>query len=248
MHTPIIKYYTIFNGFPELVHGFSTRLGGVSRPPFETLNLGLHTVDDTQAVHENRRLFFNALGVDPQRVVFPQQIHSADIKIVGQPGAVAHCDALITNQPNVFLSIQTADCFPVFLYDPVQKVVAIIHSGWRGTAKNITGQTLRKMHAHFNVQAANILALIGPGVQKQCYQVDRSVVDFFAPEFYETDTPHHFLLDLQGAIYHQLLNEGVPAEQIEMDRDCTHCRSDLYYSYRRDGKKSGRMMGIIGIK
>ncbi len=245
---PVIKFYTLFNSLPGLIHGFSTRQGGVSLPPFDSLNLGLSTPDDPQAVSKNRKLFFKTLGIPAERVVFPEQVHSDTIKIVRQPGNVAKCDALITDRPNLYLSIQTADCFPVFLVDPQKDIVAIVHSGWQGTARNIVGKTIRKMKVLFNVRAENILAVIGPGVQKNCYQVDGSVIPYFDPDFYKDDGPGHYLLDLQGAIRQQILNEGVPQQQVETDPDCTHCRSDLYYSYRRDGQRSGRMMGIIGLR
>ncbi len=248
MPKPEIKYYSLFEKFPELVHGFSTRIGGVSQAPFTSLNLGASTPDDAERVRENRRLFFKALNIPQERIVFPRQVHSANIRIVNHPGIIAACDALITAQNDLFLSIQTADCFPVFLFDPNQRVVAIVHSGWRGTAKNIVGKTIRQMIAHFAVQPAHILAVIGPGVQKSCYQVDETVVLHFDAEFYRQDGPAHYLLDLQGAIHRQMTDAGIRGEHIEVDLECTHCRSDLYYSYRRDGKQSGRMMGIIGLR
>ncbi len=248
MTEPKIKHYSIFSSFPKLVHGFSTRIGGISLPPFDSLNLGLSTKDDREAVLENRRRFFKALRIASERVVYPQQVHDDTIQTVTQPGIVAECDALITNRTNLFLSIQTADCFPIFLYDSHEQAVAIVHSGWRGTARNIAGKTIRKLKQTFNVRPQNLLVAIGPGVQKSCYQVDDSVIPYFDPDFYEEDGPGHYLLDLQGAIRQQILSEGVPGGQIEVDPDCTHCRSDLYYSYRRDGEHSGRMMGIIGIR
>lgn len=248
MAKPLIKFYSIFSPFPKLVQGFSTRIGGISRPPFDSLNLGLSTQDDRQAVVVNRQLFFKALNVPAERMVFPQQVHSDTIRIVTKPCIVAKCDALITNQPNLFLSIQTADCFPVFFFDPQEQVVAIVHSGWAGTAKNIVGETIRKLKETFEIQPQNLHIAIGPGVQKSCYQVDDVVIPYFDSDFYEEDGTGHYLLDLQGAIRQQILNEGVPNEQIDADPDCTHCRSDLYYSYRRDGQQSGRMMGIIGMR
>lgn len=242
-----IKYFDLLKPFPQLIHGFSTRVGGVSLPPFNTLNLGLHTGDDPKAVQQNRALFFNALGIRKQNVVFPEQVHSDTIRFVDTPGIVPHCDALITNRTNLFLSIQTADCFPVFVYDPVQKAVGIIHSGWRGTVKNIVGQTIRQFKARFHSEPERLLVAVGPGVQQSCYQIDEATAKYFHPKFLKPDGPEHFKLNLQGAIIEQIRDEGVPNANIEIDTDCTHCRSDLYYSYRRDGKQSGRMMGIIGI-
>jgi len=110
--------YKTFKIFPKsaLLHAYSTRKGGISPSPFDSLNLGKNTADDPANVDENRRLFFTALNVDIRRCVFPQQVHSANVKIVNEAGLVKNCDALITREKNLFLTIQTADCFPVFLY------------------------------------------------------------------------------------------------------------------------------------
>ncbi len=252
MHTkmtfPELVTFRIFEGFPELVHGFSTRKGGVSKPPFDALNLGLSTGDNPRVVEQNRERYFNALGIVRERVVFPQQVHSADVQIVTAPGIVEQCDALITQKTNLFLSIQTADCFPVFLFHPQTRTVAIVHSGWRGTAQNIVGKAVRLMREKLGVPSAELLVAIGPGVQQSCYQVDQKTAEHFLPQYLLPDGPGHFKLDVQGAIVYQLKEVGIPEGNIEMDQRCTHCEATLFYSYRRDGQKSGRMMGIIGLK
>lgn len=244
---PVIKTFQIFNGFRELLHGFSTRRGGFSKPPFHALNLGLSTPDDPETVKKNRDLFFNALKLPKKNLVFPQQTHSANVQIVNQPGIVLDCDALITNQTNLFLTVQTADCFPVFIFDPIKKVVALVHSGWRGTAQNIVGRTIQKMEETFGCKTEHLLVAIGPGVQQSCYQVDDKTARHFEQRFLQPDGPGHFKLDVQGKIIAQLKECKVPENQIEWDKQCTHCAVDDYYSYRRDGLNSGRMMGIIGI-
>ncbi len=244
---PIFRQFSIFSNFPELVQAFSTRVGGFSQPPFDSLNLGLSTADDVHTVRRNRTLFFKALGLSAEQMVFPQQVHSANVQVVRQPGVIAECDALITAEKNLFLTVQTADCFPVFLYDPIKKVVALVHSGWRGTAQNIVGKTVLRMKNDFNCQAEDLRVGIGPGVQQMCYQVDQQTAKHFEPRFLKDDGPGHFRLDLQGAIIHQLQQSGVPLKHIEVENVCTHCAQETYFSYRRDGQNSGRMMGVIGI-
>ncbi len=244
---PVLKKFALLSQYPSLIHAFSTRKGGVSEPPFHYLNLGLSTTDDPERVKANRRLFFEALNIKEDRLVFPQQVHSANIQIVKKAGVVAECDALITDTPNLFLTVQTADCFPVFVFDPQNKVTAIIHSGWRGTAQNIVGKTIRAMRETFRCSPENILVGIGPGVQKSCYQIDEKTAQYFDKQFLSPDGPGHFKLDLLEAIVFQLTEQGVLPGHVERDATCTHCATDEYFSYRRDGNYSGRMMGVIGM-
>jgi len=243
----IIRTFKNFSVFPELLQAFSTRRGGVSAPPYNDLNLGLRTSDEKASVLENRRRFFNLLHIKETQLVFPEQVHGDRVAIVRQPGTIPACDGLITDQKDLFLTIQTADCFPVFLFEPKRQVAAIVHSGWRGTAKNITGKTINLIKEKLDGRAQNLIASIGPGVQQSCYQVDRPVAAAFKAQFLRADGTEHFLLDVQGAILAQLKAAGVPERQIQCDRTCTHCAAPLYYSYRRDGLNSGRMMGVIGI-
>ncbi len=246
---PEIRRFEIFRPFERyLIHGFSTRKGGVSKPPYHSLNLGLHTGDARQAVFENRKRYFDALGISEQRVVYPEQVHSDSIVFAKEPGIVPHCDALVTDQAGLYLSIQTADCFPVFIFDPVHRAVGLVHSGWRGTAQNIVGKTIERFEEHFDSAPNDLFIAIGPGVQQSCYQVDRVTAQHFSVKFLLPDGRDHFKLDVQGAITEQILTKGVPSRNIEIDKTCTHCQEDLYYSYRRDGKRSGRMMGIIGLR
>lgn len=244
----LLNSFKLFAEYPHLVQVFSTRKGGFSRAIFQGLNLGMHTKDNPAHVQKNCRLFFSKMNITQQQLVFPAQVHSDHVQIVNKPGVVKNCDALITNQANLFLTIQTADCFPLFIYDPVQRVTAIVHSGWRGTAKNIAAKTIQMMIKNFSCVPQNLRAGIGPGVQQSCYQVDQAVAEFFEREFLISDGSTHFKLDVQGAIYRQLLQQGLAEKNIERDLTCTHCAQDLYYSYRRDGQNSGRMMGVIGLR
>ncbi len=239
--------FSLFQNQPRLVQAFSTRKGGVSFPPYGALNLGLHTGDKRENVYKNRALYFEALHIPQDKLVFPEQVHSDCVKVVDKPGKVSRCDALIARNSNLFLTIQTADCFPVFLYDPQARVVGIIHSGWRGTARNIVGKTIALMESECNVNPERIIAAIGPGVQQSCYQVDDQTASHFNERDLVPDGIGHFKLDVQGAIVRQLQNAGVADERMERDTTCTHCETDLYYSYRRDGHQSGRMMGVIGM-
>ncbi len=240
--------FSRFKTHSNLLQINSTRVGGSSTEPYHFLNLGMHSGDDRQTVHKNRTHFFNILAIPENRLVFPEQVHSDNVIWVQDPGIVRDCDALVTNVPNLFLTIQTADCFPVFLFDPMRQVIAIIHSGWRGTAKNIVQKAIRLMSENGNSLPEDILAGIGPGIQQSCYQVDEKTSSHFDTTYLIPDGPGHFKLDVQGAILDQLLDAEIKWDNIEVDSTCTHCAKGLYYSYRRDGQRSGRMMGVIGFR
>lgn len=241
------KTFSIFKDLP-VIHGFSTRKGGVSKGPFSSLNLGLHTKDNAESVKENRTIFFKQLGLKSENLVFPQQIHSAHIKTATTAGIVSGCDALVTGTKGLVLTIQTADCFPVFIFDPLKNVCAIIHSGWRGTAAAVVPETIKRMQREFGCSALNLLAAVGPGIQQKNYQVDEITAGHFEKEFIRKDGPGHFRLDIQSAIRKQLTDSGISKYHIETDKTCTFESVDLYYSYRRDGNKSGRMMGVIALR
>ncbi len=245
---PFIQSYSLFSKYQTLLQVFSTRSGGFSKAPYNSLNLGMHSGDDKKTVTQNRDHFFKSVNIPKERLVFPEQVHSANVHLVSKPGVIAKCDALITSERNLFLTIQTADCFPVFLFDPRAGAIGIVHSGWRGTAAHIVPKTISLMENKLNCRTGNMLAAIGPGVQQSCYQVDTETASRFDAKFLLADGPGHFKLDVQGTIVEQLLASGIERENIEVDKTCTHCATDRYYSYRRDGKQSGRMMGVIGMR
>lgn len=242
----LIKF-KIFQQFPTLIHAFSTRRGGLSVGPFQSLNLGLNSGDDKQTVLKNRQLLFDLLNINPNRLVYPQQIHSSNVSIVDQPGVINNCDAVISKSPNLFLTIQTADCFPVFIFDPKTMAIGLVHSGWKGTSENIVGKTIKKMSIEFGSKGENILAGIGPGVQQRNYQVDLTVASKFEKKYLMPDGPGHCKLNIQKVIIDQLLEECLILDHIECNNNCSYEAGDLFYSYRRDGKFSGRMMGILGL-
>lgn len=242
----LIKF-KIFQQFPTLIHAFSTRRGGLSVGPFQSLNLGLNSGDDKQTVLKNRQLLFDLLNINPNRLVYPQQIHSSNVSIVDQPGVINNCDAVISKSRNLFLTIQAADCFPVFIFDPNTMIIGLVHSGWKGTSENIVGKTIKKMSIEFGSKVENILAGVGPGVLQRNYQVDLTVARKFEKKYLMPDGPDHYKLNIQKVIIDQLLAEGVILNHIECDNTCSYETSDLFYSYRRDGKFSGRMMGILGL-
>jgi YfiH family protein len=236
----------LFSRFPNLLFGMSTVDGGVSPGTFG-MNLSFHVPDDPANVHENRRLFFGALGLTPEQAAFTRQEHTSDILTVNTPGQNDTCDALKTDRTGLFLAISVADCTPVMLYDPVRNVVAGIHAGWRGTVGRIVEKTIRRMQEENATEPNDIVAFIGPSAGKCCYEVGPEVAERFPAECTSPSAvPGKSMLDVKHANVIQLLDNGVCNSNIEVHQDCTiHDRR--YHSHRRDGSGSGRMFAVIGI-
>ncbi len=170
-----------------------------------------------------------------------QQIHSAEVLVAGdRPGRAGEGDALITSQPDVTVSVRTADCYPILLVDPEVRAVAVVHAGWRGTAGRIVARTLDRMRVEFGTDARQVFAAIGPGIGECCYEVGEEV----AAQFGRTAAGK---LDLAAENRKQLLSAGVAESRIELLSHCTRCDADRFHSYRRDGEQAGRMISFIGI-
>lgn len=248
-----------FGSFPVLekagfVHGCSCRLHGKSEVVDGTLNLALHVGDNQQLVVENRQSFAEALGVDAAKFTTCQQVHGSKVvriteELVGSGAVcfddtVADTDALICNIPQVPLMLFYADCVPVLLADTVSGAVGLAHAGWRGTVAKIAQKTLVAMADEFGTKAENVVAAIGPSIGQCCYEVDDFVrnqaagyEEFFAPK----EEQGKYMLDLWSYNVKQLLECGVPSENIAVAGVCTAHNSDLFCSYRAESGKTGRM-------
>jgi YfiH family protein len=235
-----------FSAYPSLVFGFSTRIDGVSPEPF-ALNLSFSVGDNRDRVVENRRRFLGVLKVPPDRLAIPKQSHSNTVQRVNHPGEYANCDALVTGEKGVYLVVSVADCIPLFMYDPIRKVVASVHVGWRGSASGIVVETTRILRAEFATKTQDLVAYLGPSARACCYEVREEVANRFPPQFLQPKSPGKLLLDLAGVTKAELIQSGVRQDRIEEDGNCTICTPELFHSYRRDGQRSGRMMGVIGL-
>ncbi len=246
---PSLIRFSIFTPFPELVCAFSTRIGGVSESPYDGQNMGLKTGDDPDNVLRNRKSFFSKLGISEKEIAFSDQIHGTKIAAVFKPGVYESCDALITNEPNTFLAIQTADCFPLFFYEPQQKAVAAVHAGWRGAISGIVPATLDLLVEKYRIQTEQLRVAIGPGLQKECFEVGEVVFKQVDEKFLtkHPDRQKRYF-DLYGFLFDQLTEKNVLPDHIFDLNHCTKCLEQRYFSFRRDGKQSGRMIGLIGIR
>ena len=266
-----------FKKISWLVHGFSTRLGGVSL--FEgqkVLNLSFTNWDARESVVENRRLFQAALGAKELALVSLKQIHSDLIHIFpAAPAEPCKGDASASNLPGLLLGVQTADCVPILLVDPKKRAVAAIHAGWRGTLARIAEKAVGRMRAEFGSKPADLLAALGPSIGPCCYEVGTELVTKFTTQFSDAHDyfdeprsgdepnplqwlnmappghqppPKNVHLDLRKANRSQLLAAGLGAKNIFASDLCTACRTDLLFSYRREGPLSGRLLSVIGIR
>ena len=233
---------------PELiVAGFTTRLGGVSLPPFDSLNLGVHTADDPESVRENYRILYTRMGVTGDNVALMRQIHGARIRVVDRGGLYPDTDCLLTAEPGVLLGVRTADCVPLLLHDPRTGTVGAAHCGWRPIAAGIIERTIETMRLEWSTTPEDILAALGPSAGPCCYEVGTEIAERFdASSVVRRRESLH--VDLHGEITLRLRAAGVSGRRIESLPHCTICAESLYFSHRRDGDRSGRMMGYIMMK
>ncbi len=239
-------------------------MGGVSISPYETLNLAFHVGDDPKKVVENRQRFLNALGLRLQDLTAGEQIHSDQIRIIKSEecgrGALEYdtaflgTDGFISNEKCVVLSSYYADCVPLFIYDPVNKVVGLAHAGWKGTLKRIGAHTIEKMGKSFGTNAKDCLVGIGPSIGPCCYEVDEHVIEPLKAEFSEWQElaikkeNERWKLNLWQTNQRVFLSAGVRPENIEISGLCTSCHTELFFSYRKENGKTGRMDSIISLK
>jgi len=240
-----------------LVGGFSTRNGGVSRPPYNSLNLGLNTDDHLAQVEGNRSTFARSFDLSPHQLLTVKQVHGTDLLLIDEPNPdLSHflsleVDAIVTNQPGIMIGILVADCFPVLLWGGNEKVAAVAHVGWRGAAKGILGKVVNAMVKDFNCSPGAMQAAIGPGIGAHKYEVDRPVRDAFRQgsgfwaEIAKETRLGHWQLDIARSCRLQLEQAGLPAGNIETANECTCCRPELFYSYRRDQGETGRQIGFL---
>lgn len=237
--------------------GFTTRNGGTSRAPFNSLNLGFHTGDQQAAVEANRTAVARAFDVAPHLLLTVQQVHGSEILVIDQPNPdLSHfqrveCDAVITNQPGMMLGILVADCFPVLIYDPDGAAAGVVHVGWRGAAAGLPGRTVQAMTEMFGSRPERLCAAIGPGIGGHGYEVDRPVREAFRAgageweQIAKETRLGHWLLDLRRSCELQLLAAGLSPQRIDAVQECTCCHRETFYSYRRDQGRTGRQMGFV---
>ena len=263
-----IKYFNCreLDNTNLVINAFTARTGGVSRTPFNNLNLSYNVGDEESRVAENRKIILDALSIDYRTVVTAQQVHKDKIALVRKEdkgkGAfkyskgIAQTDALITDIPGIPLLMCYADCVPIFILDPVKKAIALIHSGRKGTELELTLKTLFKMKKIFETNPRSCLAAIFPSIGPCCYNIkeENKIDDYWLNEVKYNDEPISLQnksgrsLDLRKANYGQLIKAGLPEKNIFVNQICTADHPELFFSYRRDKGNTGRMAAIFMLK
>lgn len=245
----------VLEKFENLVHGFTTRLGGESKAPYDSFNLGRHVEDE--AVREdavnNRARLCKALGLDFEKAAIPGQVHSSTVKSVEEnlerPEMKA-VDGLLTSSAGLPLILHFADCVPVIVYDPVRSVAGIFHAGWRGTAGRIVRVGVEKMIGDYGCHAKDMVAAVGPAIGRCCYPTGEEAfqqlhesVDYPEPLF--GDMEGQKCPDLKAINAMQLMESGV--EEVDISHWCTACNPEIFYSHRRSGGVTGRQAAIVSL-
>ena len=246
----------------SLTHCMSTRIGGVSRGECSTLNFGFNRNDSRENVIKNYQLLCNALKIDTDSLVLTNQVHDSVIRLVNSTDKgkgfsmdsdLKGVDGLLTVTPGVTLVTFYADCVPVFLYEPVIKAAALVHSGWKGTLKSIASAAVKKMADLPGFNVSGLVAAIGPSIGSCCFEVGDDVYGYFmdqfkTPSFYNKANNGKWTVDLQGIIESELIREGLAEENIHKSGICTKCRKDLFFSYRGDGGRTGSLAAFMQLK
>ena len=254
VHAGALEYLTAGN--ISASHGFTTRLGGVSPKPYDSLNLSMHRGDDPENVEENFRRLATAVGCDLQKLVLSHQTHSDIVRAVTATDAQGldhhaypECDGLITNTPGVALWVFTADCTPILLHDPVTGAVGAVHAGWRGTAARIAAKAVEAMTREFGCRPEDIHAAIGPNIGPCCFQTDADVPQAMLEAVGEDAQRHIRFRD--GKYYvnlkeiNRLILQSAGVENIAVSNACTACSPELFWSHRRTGTQRGSQGAII---
>lgn len=261
--TPYLSF-PILEDIPWIHHGFSTRLGGVSTGIHHSMNLGFQNGDEKENVYENYARICDVIGVGPESIVHAKQTHLDQYRIVSYDDLgkgynkerdYDNVDALITNHSGITLTILTADCVPVYLVDTINKAIGLVHSGWRGTVKQIAAKTVQGMSKVYGTKPDNIIAVTGPCICQECFEVGDEVADAFLMEF--GDEHFNMITRKLNGKYHisltesvalSLQNIGVKRSNIHQSTLCTACNPKLLFSHRITQGKRGTMAAFLAIK
>ncbi|MDF2539745.1 MAG: hypothetical protein K0S76_2766 [Herbinix sp.] len=264
---PFITFPALKN-LDFILHGFSTKLGGVSSGIFATMNLGSDSSpdqDDLSNIEENYRRISESIGFDVHSLVISKQVHKTNIKLVDEkdrgkglsiPRDYDEIDGLITNTPGVTLVTKYADCVPLFFADPIKKAIGLTHSGWRGTVQKIGKITVQEMQRIFGSNPEDIITVIGPSICSDCYEVGEEVAKEFVNAFslsgvneiIRKNDNDKYQLNLWAANHAVFLEAGLKPEKIHVSGVCTSCHSDLLFSHRKTAGKRGSLAAFLAIR
>ena len=253
---PSLTFYDIAEGVTAFS---STRHGGYSQGHHGEFNVNLYCGDDPADIAENRKALCQLLKIGHDRLVMPHQVHATGIAQIGKTffrlseevrrQVLEGIDALMTNMPGVCIGVSTADCIPIIIYDPEHHAASVVHSGWRGTVANIAGVAVTSMQMAYHSRPEVLRAVIGPGISLENFEVGDEVYEQFATAGYPMDQIarkyEKWHIDLWQCCRLQLEDVGLKADNIQTSGICTYAHSDDYFSARKLGTDSGRILTAI---
>lgn len=257
--------FPLFEQSEMVRHLFSTRVGGVSKGIYESMNLSYSRGDEKEAVDENFRRIAEIFDATPDKIVCSKQTHTTNIRVVSKkdcgkgvvyPQDYDDVDGLITNEAGILLCTFYADCVPLYFIDTKNKAIGLAHSGWRGTVNKMGEAMLKKMHDTYGTEPENVLAAIGPSICQDCYEVGSEVADAFRQKFpiqwqrmlKEGRQEGKYQLDLWEANRTVLLNAGVLESHLEVTDLCTCCNSKVLFSHRASNGKRGNLAAFMELR
>jgi hypothetical protein len=247
----------------KLIHAISTRNGGVSSGSYKSLNLSFHVEDEQENVIHNYRILSRALGFNLRSLITCQQIHHNTVALVDKSyfkkdcflpqNAIPETDALVTDVPGITLMTRYADCVPLFFYDPKTNTIAIAHAGWKGTLSHIVRKTVEVLVNEYHCKPENILTAIGPSIGPCCFQIgstmaDEAVKELSGQEYLKEGSDGSIYFNLWKANEKQLKDTGIKDDHLHCAGLCTACNTDLFFSYRREKRVTGRFGALIGLR
>ena len=250
----------IFAQCDFLTHAFCTRHGGTSKEDYKSLNMSFREGDEEFQVLQNWSKLAEDFAIPLEQFLVLNQVHGDDIFVIKPQGSYfssrdeLNYDAIITCRTNLAICIKTADCVPVFIVDKVQKVIAAVHAGWRGTALGISAKVIRLMQHQYGSLPQDILAAIGPSIGRCCYEVDNVTAEAFGAQknkesfLFPKASRSKWMVDLPEANRRQILDCGIPETNIELSGYCTMCNQDIFFSHRGAGGITGRQINFMMIK
>jgi len=263
---PRISYFSL-EKYPWLINAFSTREGGVSTGKYSSMNLTFTRGDDSEKVKENFRLFGESIGVDICKMVYSDQQHTTNVMEVTSDHLgmgilrdrnFSDIDGIMTNEPGVCLVTSYADCVPLYFVDPVNRAIALSHSGWRGTVGNICQNTVDEMRHLYGSKPEDIITCIGPSICVDCYEVGSDVAGVFLEKYGEDaktvvlphnkNVPGKYQLDLTRANVINMEKAGILPEHISVPDLCTCCNGDVLHSHRASQGQRGGLCAFLMIK
>ncbi|MDR3652258.1 MAG: peptidoglycan editing factor PgeF [Paludibacter sp.] len=258
----MITYKSLYK-YNEIAHFCTSREGGVSVGNYASFNLSPFSGDNPEHFNENQMILCDKLGIDPDKLIIPYQTHGTEIREIGEAFFLLSInekteylngvDALITQLPQICIGVTTADCVPLLFFDPTKQVIAVAHAGWRGTCARISEKTIHTLIEKFNCNPIDIRVVIGPSISAEVYEIGNDVVQNFENEKFDLSEiiiskNQKIYLDLWNANQQSLINAGVLKDHIEISGICTFSEHKNFFSARRLGIKSGRMLSGIMLK